>query len=366
MQVSDFQSMIALLSVPLLMEAAAMMIGFIVFLFLGSIALPGRILKGPEVNGESPTYRLNGLLLFLLTMTMAGIAQFTGMFSLSTLQTRFAALFVVANLFAFLLSGWLYWHGARTEDSPRGFLRGYFYGVEHSPVWFGVNLKLFSYRPSLIALALFNVSFAVAQYETEGQLSLAMMLYQGFTFLYVFNYFQFEYGMIHTWDLVSERFGWMLVWGDYVLVPFFYCFSGWWLLHASSPLPPLAAIALVLLFILGFWLFRGANQQKHRFKQNPDISIWGKPAESLEGRLLVSGFWGIGRHLNYTGEICIYMSFVLTTVFTSWVPFILPAWLAGLLWHRSWRDERRCSAKYGPLWSQYKQQVRFSMVPFIY
>ncbi len=364
--VPAFPSIAAQLSTTSLIEAAAMMSGFILLLFLGSMVLPGRVLEGPAVNGHVPAYKLNGLLLFVLTMLLAGSAQFTGLFSLSTLQTHFAALFVVTNLFAFLLAGWLYWRGTRTEDSPRGFFGGYFFGVEHSPVWFGVNLKLFSYRPSLIALALFNVSFAVTQYEANGQLTLAMILYQGFTFLYVFNYFQFEYGMIHTWDLVSERFGWMLIWGDYVLVPFFYCISGWWLLQSPSPLPAPAAAALVLLFVFGFWLFRGANQQKHRFRRDPQISIWGKPVQTIQGRLLVSGFWGIGRHLNYTGEICVYFAFVLTTGFTSWVPFLLTAWLMGLLLHRSWRDERRCSAKYGALWEQYKQRARFSMIPFIY
>ncbi len=362
----EVQSMIASLSVTSLIEAVAISVGFVIFLFLGSIALPGRVLQGPKVNGKVPTYKLNGFLLFLLTMVGAGVVQFTGLFSLSILQTHFAALFVVANLFSFILSGWLHWRGVHAEGAPQGFWQKYFYGAEHSPEWFGVNLKLFSYRPSLIGLALFNVSFAVAQYEADGQLSLAMMLYQGFTFLYVLNYFQFEYGMIHTWDLISERFGCMLIWGDYVLVPFFYSISGWWLLYASPTLSPFAAVSLVLLFVFGFWLFRGANQQKHRFKRNPEISIWGKPAQTLGGRLLVSGFWGIGRHLNYTGEICIYFCFAFTTGFTSWIPYILPMWLAGLLWHRSRRDERRCSAKYGELWSQYKRRARFAMIPFIY
>ena len=165
--------------------------------------------------------------------------------------------------------------------------------------------------------------------------------------------------MIHTWDIISERFGWMLVWGDYVLVPFFYCLPGWWLVHAPDPLSPAAAMPIVLLFAFGFWLFRGANQQKHGFKRDPDIRIWGQPARTLDGRLLVSGFWGIGRHLNYTGEICIYLAFALTTGFVSWGPYLLPAWLAGLLWHRSIRDERRCRAKYGELWERYTQRARF-------
>ena len=110
----------------------------------------------------------------------------------------------------------------------------------------------------------------------------------------------------------------------------------------------------------------GANRQKHRLRQNPDITIWGKRAETLDGRLLVSGFWGIGRHLNYTGEICVYVAFTLTTGFASWIPFLLPAWLTGLLLHRSRRDERRCRAKYGELWERYTQRARFAMLPYVY
>ena len=348
------------------LEAAAIMLVFVGALFLGSMLLPGCRVRGPDLEGESNTYKLNGFALFLITMTVACLAQVSDWFSLSVLHTHFAALFVVANGFAFVLSGWLYFRGRRILDAPPGFLRGFFFGLELNPTWFGVDLKLFSYRPSLIALALFNASFAVVQYETYGGLTLAMTLYQIFTFLYVLNYFQFEYGMTHTWDMISERFGWMLIWGDYVLVPFFYSITGWWLIHASATLSPISASALVLLFALGFWLFRGANEQKHRFKRDPAATIWRRPARSLDGRLLVSGFWGIGRHLNYTGEICVYLAFTLTTGLASWVPYLLPAWLAGLLLHRSRRDDQRCRAKYGELWERYKQQVRFSMLPFIY
>ncbi|MXY63709.1 MAG: DUF1295 domain-containing protein [Gammaproteobacteria bacterium] len=349
-----------------LLEAAAMLLVFVGVLFAGSILLTGRRVEGSILEGKSITYKLNGLALFLLTAAIGLIAQIFGWFSLSALYTHFVELFVVANVFAFVFSGWLCWRGVLTRGGPGGILRGYFFGVELNPSLLGVDLKFFSYRPSLIGLALFNASFAVVQYEAYGELTLAMTLYQIFTFLYVLNYFQFEDGMIHTWDIVSERFGWMLVWGDYVLVPFFYCLPGWWLVHATEPLSAVAAALIVLLFVFGFWLFRGANQQKHRFKSDPGATIWGRPPQTLDGRLLVSGFWGVGRHLNYTGEICVYLSFALTTGFASWVPYVLPAWLASLLWHRSRRDDRRCRAKYGELWERYTQRVRYSMLPFIY
>lgn len=339
---------------------------FLAVLFLGSILVPGRLVSGPDAEGRNRTYKLNGLSLFLLTVVALGVAQAFGWFSLSALYTHFAALFLVTNIIALFLASWLYIHGRSSPGRPSGFWRGFFFGVEASPRWFDVDLKLFSYRPSLIGLALFNASFAVVQYETYSTLTTGMILYQAFTFIYVFNYFQFEHGMIYTWDMVSERFGWMLIWGDYVLVPFFYCLTGWWLVHSADTLSSFAAIMITALFVFGFWLFRGANQQKHRFKQNPEIRIWGHRARTLDGRLLISGFWGLGRHLNYSGEICVYIAFVLTTGFESWVPFLLPLWLACLLCHRSMRDERRCRAKYGELWERYTKRVRYSMIPYVY
>ena len=75
--------------------------------------------------------------------------------------------------------------------------------------------------------------------------------------------------------------------------------------------------------------------------------IWGEKAEAIGGRLLISGWWGIGRHLNYTGEIGVYLALTLATGFGSFVPYLLPLWMLVLLAHRAARDDRRCRAKYG-------------------
>jgi Delta14-sterol reductase len=225
---------------------------------------------------------------------------------------------------------------------------------------------MFSYRPSLIGLGLLNVSLACIQHQQYGSVSPRMMLYQVLYFGYLANYFQFESGMLFTWDVVSEKFGWMLVWGDYVLVPFFYCLPGIFLVNNRNPLSPAEAILLAAIYLAGFWLFRGANQQKHKFKSDPQSKIWGRPARSLDGRLLISGFWGIGRKLNYTGEIMLYCSWTLLCGLSSPWPYLLPLWLMCLLPHRAWRDERRCRAKYGLLWDRYCAHARFRMLPFLY
>jgi delta14-sterol reductase len=356
----------------LLGEAAAIYIGFILILFLGSRFVPGRTRYGvAPVDGEPARYTLNGFRLLALSAAACAILQWSGACSLSGLLDRFWALFMVANLWAFIAAAALYLSGTKRRVASHAELRqsgfrGAFFGVELNPSFAGIDLKFFSYRPSLLGLAILNAAFAVRQYELYETLSTAMLLYQGFTLAYIINYFQFEDGMLRTWDIVSERFGWMLVWGDYVLVPFFYSLPGWYLIHPSTPLSPWAAAGLVVLYVFGFWLFRGANEQKHRFRTDPNLPIWGRQPETVGGRLLISGFWGIGRHLNYTGEILIYVAFASTTGLQSPVPYLLPLWLIALLAHRAWRDEQRCLAKYGSLWELYTRRVRFRMLPFCY
>jgi delta14-sterol reductase len=366
--------------------------------FVGGIFLLGKIVPGPEQagaplkDGSRILYPLNGLRIFVLLAAalVGGIAS--GHVSLTPLLDNFWGLFVAANVFSFGLSAILQVvgrrkrgageaeepppvaslgaggaaHAAVAVPSPVALLREYFMGAELNPSFLGVDLKMFSYRPSLMGLFVLNLAFASAQLERHGELSTAMILYQLFTFIYVFNYFQFEHGMLYTWDVIAENFGWMLVWGDYAFVPFAYSVIGWYLVDDTSAMHPALAVALPCLFVFGLWVFRGANQQKDQFKRDPTAKIWGKTPETLGGKILVSGFWGIGRKLNYAGEITVYTSWALLSGAQSFVPYILPVWLFCLLTHRAWRDEQRCRQKYGALWDEYCRRARFRMIPFVY
>lgn len=40
-----------------------------------------------------------------------------------------------------------------------------------------------------------------------------------------------------------------------------------------------------------YMIFRGANKQKHVFKKDPKVPIWGKPPKVVGGKLLASGYW---------------------------------------------------------------------------
>ena len=55
--------------------------------------------------------------------------------------------------------------------------------------------------------------------------------------------------------------------------------------------------------------------------------VWGAPPRLLGGRLLVSGWWGLGRKINYTGELMVYFAIAATAGTGSIVPFLVPIWL---------------------------------------
>jgi delta14-sterol reductase len=172
--------------------------------------------------------------------------------------------------------------------------------------------------------------------------------------------------MLSTWDITDEKLGFMLVWGDLVYVPFLYSLPGWWLLDARTPFSRPQWILLSIFFLAALWIFREANWQKERFKRDPEASIWGRPARTVGEHLLVSGWWGLARKVNYAGELAVYLAFALTCGFASFVPYLLPLSLTALLVQRAARDDRKCRAKYGELWREYCARVRYRIFPFVY
>ena len=108
-----------------------------------------------------------------------------------------------------------------------------------------------------------------------------MLLVVAFQLLYVADYFAHERAVLSTWDIRHERFGWALAWGDLVWVPFVYSLQAHYFVDHAHALAAPAAAAIVALDLAGYAVFRGANLQKHRFRENPAVLIGGRPAEFI-------------------------------------------------------------------------------------
>lgn len=346
------------------------LLGYAAFFFAllqAARLLPGRRVLGfAQPDGQRKSYRINGLALFALThFIVIGATLLCGASLAPLVATWFWPLFAAANIFSLIWTVVLY-AGARArghQPSGKGLLPDLWLGIELNPAWRGVDLKTFAYQPSLIGLGILVAAFGYAQHEQLGHLTPQMIAYQAFWWLYLLTHYRDEPGILSMYDVIAEKFGFMLVWGDLVLVPFFYCTAGWFLLHNPEPMGALPLLAIIATFSLGLWVFRGANKQKHTFKVNPSAPIWGAPPQLLGGRLLVSGWWGVGRKINYTGELTLYFATAALAGLGHIGPFLVPIWLLCLLVHRAWRDEQRCSAKYGALWQEYRRVVPGRLLP---
>jgi delta14-sterol reductase len=236
-----------------------------------------------------------------------------------------------------------------------------------------LDAKMFLYLVGAIMLELNVLSFAAHQGQVNGGVAApGVMLYAALFSFFVVDYLWFEQVHLYTYDFVAERVGFKLGWGCLAFYPFFYPVGLW--SAARFPDPGASRWLLVLaagVFCGGWVLSRGANLQKFTFKTQPARRFLGlfepKAIASGEHRLLYGGFWGLARHINYLGEVgmAVGLTLALGRPLDPW-PWLYPLYYLALLVPRQVDDDRRCKAKYGPLWDQYCRLVPYRIIPGVY
>ena len=83
-------------------------------------------------------------------------------------------------------------------------------------------------------------------------------------------------------------------------------------------------------------------------------------------KLIISGWWGTARHINYFGDWLMGLAYCLPCGFDSVIPYFFAIYFAILLIHRERRDDHACHKKYGADWKRYCDLVRWRIVPFLY
>jgi protein-S-isoprenylcysteine O-methyltransferase Ste14 len=310
----------------------------------------------------------------VLTVGVALGAVWLGLLSPSLIFDQWGALVTTSNLVVLLGCVWLVGIGRRqanSEERRLNLLEAYTLGACRNPRIGRFDLKFFGEsRPSMILWVLIDLSLAAKQLELHGTVSNTMIIVCFFQILYVTDYFYFEDAILTTWDIKHENFGFMLGWGCLVWIPFAYSLQPLYLVAHPESLPWWGALGIVLLNLLGFYIFRTSNLQKHRFSSDPMEPIWGEKPDFIETEhgtlLLTSGWWGISRHSNYLGDWLMGLSWSLTCGFGRLLPYFYPIYFAILLIHREWRDAKHCSDKYGGDWERYTTKVRWRIIPGIY
>ncbi len=330
-------------------------------------------------------YRCNGLLAFVIILATYFIGGYVGLFEYTLIYDNFASLLNWVNVFSFTCSLLLYIKGLFSPDriTRNNPIEDFWYGTELNPHTWIIDWKFFSEsRPGLIGWVLVNFSIAAAQYKQLGYITTPMLLVSIFHFIYVFDYFWVESYIYSTWDITDERFGWMLLWGDYVWVPFYYTIQSWYLLYLPRDYHWSYNALNIAVFFFGYLLFRGANGQKHNFKENPNKLWWfwgchvNKAPKTLQTtvteknprgtKLLIDGWWGMARHINYLGDLILAISWGMPCAFETYITYGYFFFMLGLLLHRFARDDAKCAEKYGKDWDSYCKAVPYKLIPFVF
>ncbi|XP_073739599.1 delta(14)-sterol reductase TM7SF2 isoform X3 [Callorhinus ursinus] len=246
----------------------------------------------------------------------------------------------------------------------------FFLGRELNPRIWSFDFKYFcELRPGLIGWVLINLALLMQEAELRGSPSLAMWLVNGFQLLYVGDALWHEEAVLTTMDITHDGFGFMLAFGDLAWVPFTYSLQAQFLLHHPQPLGLPMASVICLINAVGYYIFRGANSQKHTFRKNPsDPRVAGlETIPTATGRqLLVSGWWGVVRHPNYLGDLIMALAWSLPCGVSHLLPYFYLLYFTSLLVHREARDEQQCLRKYGLAWHEYCRRVPYRILPYVY
>jgi delta14-sterol reductase len=357
-----------------LISVAALLFTYLCAFALQAL-LPARRVEGYalDAQGRPLRYRLNALLVF--AVVIGGWAALAGA---GVVPWDFFYLHRVPLLATAFVSG-LVFTLAIVQTAPpvpgSSWLRDFYLGRLENPQWLGgrVDAKLFLYLIGATVLELCVLSFTAHHYlRYSDDPSPGVLLYAALFSYFLIDYLVFERVHLYTYDFVAERVGFKLGWGCLVFYPFFYCIGLWYAADRPNPHTSYFALAgTALLFLCGWLLARGANLQKYQFKRHPERAAFGPlPQRALgdgDKRVLISGFWGLSRHINYLGEICMATALALSLGYPSAIsPWLYPLYYLALLVPRQIDDDRRCAKKYGTLWQEYQKAVPRRIVPFLY
>lgn len=340
------------------------------------LVLPARLVEGyvRDRDGHALGYRLNGALVFLVSVGVWAIACERGLFAWDALYVhRFESLLGAC---AVGLGFTLFVVFREPPVQNWSTLKQLYLGRAEQPQWLSgrADAKMFLYLAGAVALELNLLSFAAHHLSLHrDDPSPGVLLHVALFSFFLVDYLVFERVHLYTYDFVAERVGFKLGWGCLVFYPYFYAVGLWALAEAPNPHSSFSLLAVSgILFASGWAISRGANLQKFWFKVDPSKKAFGviEPLSLTSGdgrRVLVSGFWGLSRHINYLGEMLMACGLVLSLGYprSPW-PWLYVLYYVALLVPRQLDDDRRCREKYGKAWSEYVRRVPYRIVPGIY
>lgn len=261
-----------------------------------------------------------------------------------------------------------------------------------------IDIKVFNeMRPGLLGWVILDLAFVAHQHKAHGLVTDSIIMITAFQSFYVLESLYVEPAILTTIDVVHDGFGFMLAFGDVAWLPFVYSMQARYLAVYPFTLGITGIAGVLIVQGLGYYIFRATNNEKNRFRTNPNdprVSHLETITTESGSKLLVSGWWGRARHINYFGDWIMSFSYCLPTGVAGYIinnyqnpvtgnvtrevvqgsargwgmifTYFYIVYFGVLLVHREMRDEEKCRRKYGKDWERYCKRVRWRIIPGIY
>lgn len=368
--------------------AAQLYVGFIALQVLFALVMPGLVLKGvKDKEGKQLTYNLNSVCCWWSSIALGAGLQYTGLFDLATFIRHYGPLMSVAVLFADLQSAYWYIYAFASGQTVRltgNHVYDFFHGAILHPRLFGgrLDIKMFAeVRLSWYLLFLLSSACALGRYQETGSVGPGLWFFITAQFLYTNACAKGEHYIISTWDIVYEKYGWMLCFWNWAGVPFLYAKGAIYLYKygPSSQLSDGFYAGLFAVLFAAYYVWDTAQSQKNHYRLSTSGTVverwtfpmlpWNKIDEprvlkTQNGRcLLIDGWWGRARKIHYTADIVMAFSWAMCSGFGAALPYIYPGFFFVMIMHRYQRDMHKCAQEYGGDWDRYLRAVPFAFIP---
>ncbi|KAJ1753729.1 erg24, C-14 sterol reductase [Coemansia sp. RSA 1821] len=367
---------------PSYVSSAALLYYSLWWLWLAALffIIPAKVVDGVVLrDGRRLQYRLNGLSSLLVTVGVWAVVWLVwGTQPYLWIADHYFELAIASIIFATTQALLVYLYSFRSSPKPVMLalagnsgnpIYDFFIGRELNPRVGPLDLKCFcELRPGIIGWMLLNISFAIKQQHRFGHISNSMWLAIVPQLVYCVDTLVFERNVLTTMDIVTDGFGWMLSFGDLTWVPAMYSLQARYLAFHPVYHSSLACWAIALLGTASFLVFRLSNSQKNAFRTNPNdpaVSHLRYITTESGSKLLVSGWWGMARHINYTGDWFFGLAQCLAAGYDTPMVYFFSAYFLVLLLHRNHRDECKCREKYKKDWIRYCQLVPYMFIPYV-
>ncbi len=347
---------------------------YIVFQYVCTINLPTSIKNDitDEFHANGTTYYDNGLTHFAVSVILFSILLFV--IDSDRLYNNIPYIVCTFNIIAFILCTYLY---ASSNKKTDNIVKDFFAGTENHVRIADVDVKQFiNCRLAMIGWSLLILLYLKTEYNRYHTISTGSMVCAVLQLVYIAKFFWWETGYFNTIDIMHDMCGYYVLWGCLVFFPVIYTVTQAYLVNHPNQLSTKTSMSILALGLVSIFMNYYVDYEKEQFKKNPTtekflpVIIRDDNGQTRESKLLISGTWSQARHLNYTFELLSALAWTITALNVSDLkisrdiyPFVYFIYLFILLMHRLYRDEIRCSNKYGPYWSEYKRLVPSSLIP---